>query len=93
MQAYLKHPEQAAAHKVSYVRYCRLQQRIDLFLLQYRDVNSSDIDRTRALAQLDAILRDMEKVAIDSITLTKEAYADAAESLSGVKLKPWWKFW
>ena len=93
MQAYLRHPEQAATHKISYVRYCRLEQRIDIFLLQYGDVNSSNIDRTRALSQLDAISRDMEKVAIDSITLTKAAYADAAKKRSGKKPKPWWKFW
>jgi hypothetical protein len=93
MQAYLKHPEQAATHKVSYVRYCRLQQRIDLFLLQYRNVNSSNPDRMPALAKLDAISRDIEKVAIDSITLTRVAYADAAKELSGEKPKRWWKLW
>jgi len=91
MQAYLKHPEQAATHKVSYVRYRRLQQRIDLFLLQYGDVNSSNRDRMRALAQLDAISRDIEKVATESITLTKAAYAAAVKKLSGEK--PRWKFW
>ena len=93
MQAYLKHPEQAATHKASYVVYCRLKQRIDLFLLRYPDDNSANTDRMRALEQLDAISRDIEKVAANGITLTKAAYASAAEKLSGEKQKPWWKFW
>jgi len=83
MQAYLKHPEQAATHKASYVGYCRLQQRIDLFLLRYPDNDSANTDRMRALEQLDAISRDIEKVAANSITLTRTAYASAARKLSG----------
>jgi hypothetical protein len=93
MQAYLKHPEQAATHKASYVGYCRLKQRIDLFLLRYPDDNSANTDRIRALEQLDAISRDIEKVATNSITLAKAAYASAAQKLSGEKRKPWWQFW
>lgn len=102
MQAYLKHPEQAATHKASYVRYYRLQQRIDLFLLRYPDDNSANTDRMRALDQLDTISRDIEEVAANSITLTKTAYASVAQKLSGeeprwkfwAKMPPsWWKFW
>ena len=89
MQAYLKHPEQAATHKFSYVGYRRLQQRIDIFLLEH----ASNTDRKQALEQLEAISRDIEKVATDSITLTEAAYADAARKLSGEKPKPWWKLW
>jgi len=93
VQAYLRHPEQAATHKTSYVGYCRLQQRLDIFCLRYGDGNSASTDRMQALQELDEISKEIEKVADSSITLTKAAYARADERLSGKKDKPWWKFW
>ena len=86
MQSFLKHPEQAATHKASYVAYCRLQQRIDLFLLRYPDDSSTNTERIRALEQLDAISRGIEKAATNSITLTKPAYDSAAKKR--LKRKP-----
>lgn len=93
VQAYLRHPEQAATHKTSYVRYCRLEQRLDIFCLRYGGGNSASMDRMQALQELDEISKEIEKVADSSITLTKHAYDRADERLSGKKLKPWWKFW
>jgi len=93
MQRYLRHPEQAATHKDSYVGYCRLKQRLDIFYLRYKDGNSGNTDRVMALQELDEISKDIQKVAASSITLTKKAYARADERLGRKKPKPWWKFW
>jgi hypothetical protein len=83
LQAYLKHPEQAATHKASFVGYRRLQQPIDLFLLRYLDDSP---DRLKALEELDAISVEMEKLSANSITLTKKAYDRAKEKRAKEKL-------
>ena len=53
LQTYLKHPEQAENHKVSWAGYYRLQQRLDLFLLRYSDANAGG-SREDALKELEA---------------------------------------
>lgn len=94
IQTYLKHPEQAETHKLSYIGYSSLQRRLELFLLRYSDDKSGNDDREKALKALEDISTDIKKVADSSITLTESAYADADRKLSKLhqKTKPWYKF-
>jgi len=81
VQTYLNHPQQAARHKTSWAAYYHLQQRLDLFLLRYRTVNSGATDRGGAIQQLEEIAKEIETVADTSITLTDAAYDKAREVL------------
>lgn len=90
IQTYLKHPEQAATHKVSYVKYSRLKQQLDLFILKYKDITDQPEIFAQAIGDLDAISKCIEEIALESITLTPRAYTDARNTLMGKPAKPWW---
>jgi len=81
VNTFLNFPEQAEKHRASCAGYYRLQQRIDLFLLRYADVNSAATTREESLKELDDISKEIETVFDKSLTLTDRAYADAAAEL------------
>jgi hypothetical protein len=83
VQTYLNHPEQAARHKASWAGYYRQQQRLDLFLLRYADVNSAATKRDEALKELEDITKEIGTVSDNSLMLTEEAYAVAAAEAPG----------
>jgi hypothetical protein len=81
VNTYLNFPEQAEKHRASYAGYYRVQQRIDLFLLWYVDVNSAAPKREELLKELDDISKEIETVFDKSLTLTATAYAKATAKL------------
>jgi hypothetical protein len=85
VQTYLKHPEQADKHRISWAGYYRLQQRIDFFLLRYADVNAAASVREEALKDLGDISKEIEDQCRSSITLTRGAYDEAKGELQQAK--------
>ncbi len=81
VQTYLNHPEQAEMHKISWTGYYRLQQRIDLFLLRYVEVNTNTTNRGEALKELEDISKEIGFLSENSITLTPQANAEAEKEL------------
>lgn len=81
VHTYLNDPQQAEKHQTSSARYYRLQQRIDLFILRYADVNSAASMREEALKELEDISKEIGTVFENSFTLTDKAYAAATAKL------------
>jgi hypothetical protein len=83
---FLRHPRQAAAHTVSYAGYLNIKQRLNFFCLLYKEEQEEGKNKEeqkegknkdQALKDLERILKDIQKIAEKSISLTDKAYARA----------------
>lgn len=77
LQTFLNNAEQAEQHRGSWAGYLRLQQRLDIFLLRYAEVNPEAAMREKALQELKEITTEIGTMSDNSITLTKRAYDEA----------------
>jgi len=75
LQTFLKYSEQAEKHKVTAVGYDLLRQRLDLFMLRFRD--APDASRDAALKHLEEIVGEFGRIAEGSLTISDNVYDKA----------------
>jgi hypothetical protein len=82
LQAFLRHPEQAAKHASSSAEYDRLCRLLTAFIGRYSGGELTETKRENALKEWQELSDARERILKDAITLTSHAYQKADAQLT-----------